>query len=211
MNRSNSLLRDLLKAVRWHRRLLAGVSAAGAVYFALAAVSPEPPPTVAVLAAAHDLPGGAVPTTADLRTVHLPAGVVPTGVLRPGADLARRVLVAPMRSGEPLTDARFLSPNALEPGLVAYPLRLDDADIVALLRVGDRIDLYGATSTAAESAGLLADGVRVIALPNTRASPTSTPGALVVVAASPDTVARLAQASTNSRLTVAISGKPASP
>ena len=115
-----------------------------------------------------------------------------------------------MRSGEPLTDARFLSPNTLGPGLVAYPLRLDDADIVALLRVGDRIDLYGATSTAAESATLLAEGVRVIALPNTRASPTNAPGALVVVAASPDTVARLAQAATNSRLTVAMTGTPTS-
>jgi Flp pilus assembly protein CpaB len=211
MNRSHSLFRDLLKAVRWHRRLLAGVSAAAAVYFALAAVSPEPSPTVAVLAAAHDLPGGAVPTNGDLRTLHLPAGVLPTGVLRPGADLAKRVLAAPVRSGEPLTDARFLSPSALGPDHVAYPLRLDDADIVALLRVGDRIDLYGATSTGADSAKLLADGIRVIALPSTRASPTNTPGALVVVAVSTETASQLAQAATNSRVTVALTAAPGAP
>jgi Flp pilus assembly protein CpaB len=208
MNRSHSLLRDLLKAVRWHRRLLAGVSAAAAVYFALAAVSPEPPPTVAVLAAARDLPGGAVPTSGDVRTLHLPAELLPSGVLRPGADLTKRVLAAPVRSGEPLTDARFLSPATLGPGLVAYPLRLDDADIAALLRVGDQIALYGAGSTGAASAKLLADGVRVIALPNTRASPTSTPGALVVVATTPETAAQLAQATTNSRVTIALIGSP---
>lgn len=208
MNRSRSVFRDLLKAVRWHRRLLAGLSAAAAVYFALAAVSPEPPPTVAVLAAAHDLPGGAVPTSGDLRTLHLPAGLLPTGVLRPGADLAKRVLASPVRSGEPLTDARFVSADALGPNLVAYPLRLDDADIVGLLRVGDRINLYATTSTGADSAALLATGARVIALPTTRASPTT--GALVVVAASPETAARLAQATTNTRLTVALTGSPTS-
>ncbi|WP_112242480.1 CpaB family protein [Kribbella monticola] len=208
MNRSNSFLRDLRKAVRWHRRLLAGVSAAAAVYFALAAVSPDPPPTIAVLAAARDLPGGAVPSTSDLRTLHLPPAAVPTGVLRPGADLAKRVLAGPVRAGEPLTDARFLSPNALGPDLVAYPLRLDDADIAALLRVGDRIDVYGATSTGTASADLLADAVRVIALPNPRASPSSSPGTLIVVATSAETAAHLAQAGTNSRLTIALTASP---
>jgi hypothetical protein len=147
-----------------------------------------------------------VPSTSDLRTLHLPPAAVPTGVLRPGADLARRVLAGPVRSGEPLTDARFLSPAALGAGLVAYPLRLDDADIAALLRVGDRIDIYGATSTDTASADLLANAVRVIALPNPRASPGSTPGALIVVATSPETAAHLAQAGTNSRLTITLTG-----
>jgi Flp pilus assembly protein CpaB len=211
MNRSHSFLRNLRKAVRWHRRLLAGGSAAAAVYFALAAVSPEPPPTVAVLAAARDLPGGAVPSSGDLRTLNLPRDVVPTGVLHPGTDLARRILATPVRSGEPLTDARFLSPGTLGSDLVAYPLRLDDADIAALLRVGDQIAIYGATSTATPAAGLLAEDVRVITLPNPRASPTNTPGALIVVAVSPETAARLAQATTNTRLTIALTAPPKAP
>jgi Flp pilus assembly protein CpaB len=187
------------------------VSAAGAVYFALAAVSPEPPPTVAVLAAARDLPGGAVPSSGDLRTLQLPRDLVPIGVLRPGTDLAKRVLATPVRSGEPLTDARFLSPGTLGSDLVAYPLRLDDADIAALLRVGDQIAIYGATSTATPSAALVAEDVRVITLPNPRASPTSTPGALIVVAVSPETAARLAQATTNARLTIALTPPPKVP
>jgi Flp pilus assembly protein CpaB len=210
MSRTNSLLRDLLKAARWHRRLLAGVSAAAAVYFGLAALTPPSAPTVAVLGAARDLAGGAVPSAADLRTLQLPAQVVPAGALRPGTDLAKRVLAAPVRSGEPLTDARFVSPGLsgrLGTGLVAYPVRLDDADIAALLRVGDRIDLYAATSSDSARAGHLASALQVIALP-TRGRENSSAmssGALVVLAATPDTAARIAQSAANSRITVALS------
>lgn len=209
MSRTNSLLRDLLKAARWHRRLLAGVSAAAAVYFGLLAVSPAPTPTVAVLGAARDLPGGAVPSAADVRTLQLPAPIVPAGAVRPGTDLAKRVLAAPVRSGEALTDARFISPGLAGragDGLVAYPVRLADADIAALLRVGDRIDLYAATSSESATAGQVAAGVRVIALPAPgRGSGSSgSSGAVVVVAATPSTVAGLAQAAANSRITVAL-------
>ncbi|MEU8223538.1 SAF domain-containing protein [Kribbella sp. NPDC048915] len=194
-------LHDLLRAARWHRRLLAGVAAAAAVYFGLLALSPAPPPTVAVLAAAHDLSGGAIPDRGDLRTVELPPDAVPSGVLKPGSELTHRVLNGPVRAGEPLTDARFLAPPAVPSGSVAYPFRVDDADIAALLRVGDRINLYGAVSTTADAAGLLARAVRVVALPAPRSSST---GALIVIATTPDTAARLAQATSNARISVAL-------
>lgn len=194
-----SQLRDLLRAARWHRRLLAGVAAAGAVYFGLLALSPSPPPTVAVLAAARDLTGGAVPAHDDLRTVDLPPDAVPAGALRPGADLTARLLSGPVRAGEPLTDARFLAPPAVPSGSLAYPFRVDDADISALLRVGDHVNLYAATSTAA--AAVLARGVPVLALPKPQSA---TAGALIVVEATPQIATRLAQAGTNSRITVAL-------
>ncbi|MGW7682019.1 SAF domain-containing protein [Kribbella sp. NPDC054772] len=196
-----SALRDLVRAARWHRRLLAGVAAAAAVYFGLLALSPAPPPTVAVLAAARDLTGGAVPTHDDLRTVDLPPGVVPTGALKPGADLSARVLSGPVRAGEPLTDARFLAPPAVPRGSLAYPFRIDDADISALLRVGDKLNVYAATSTTAGAADLLAKAVPVVALP-TPGSGSS--GALIVVATSPEIAGRLAQAGASARLTVAL-------
>jgi Flp pilus assembly protein CpaB len=196
-----SLLRDLLRAARWHRRLLAGVAAAAAVYFGLLALSPSPPPTVAVLAAARDLTGGAVPTLDDLRTVDLPPGAVPSGALSPGADLTARLLSGPVRAGEPLTDARFLAPPAVPSGSVAYPFRVDDAEISALLRVGDHVNLYAASSTTADAASLLGRSVRVVALPAPRSA---TAGALIVVATTPEIATRLAQASTNSRITVAL-------
>jgi hypothetical protein len=86
-------------------------------------------------------------------------------------------------------------------GSLAYPFRIDDADISALLRVGDHINLYAATSTPADSANVLARAVRVVALPSPR---TSASGALIVVATSPDVANRLAQATANSRITVAL-------
>ncbi|GAA1618079.1 SAF domain-containing protein [Kribbella sancticallisti] len=202
MSRTDSFLRDLAKAARWHRRLLAGLSAAAAVYCALAALSPPPAPTVAVLAAARDLPGGSAPADADLRTLQLPAPVVPTGVLRPGTDVTKRVLAGPVRSGEPLTDARFLTPTALPTGQLAYPVRLDDPDLATLLQVGDRIDLYAATSTTSASAIPLARAAPVLALPTPRAS--SSTGALIVIAADRETITRIAQATANSRLTIAV-------
>jgi len=133
------------------------------VYFGLLALSPAPPPTVAVLAAARDLTGGVTPARDDLRTVDLPAGAVPTGALRPGSELTSRVLSGPVRAGEPLTDARFLAPPAVPSGSVAYPFRVDDADVTALLRVGDRITLYAAASTTADAATVLARAVPVVA------------------------------------------------
>jgi hypothetical protein len=195
----SSLLRELLRAARWHRRLLAGAAAASAVYFGLLALSPSPPPTVPVLAAARDLTGGAVPSPDDLRTVDLPPGAVPAGALRPGADLTARLLSGPVRAGEPLTDARFLAPPAVPSGSLAYPFRVDDADISDLLRVGDHVNLYAATSTTAAS--LLARSVRVVALPAPRSA---TAGALIVVATTSEVAIRLAQASTNTRITVAL-------
>jgi hypothetical protein len=196
-----SVVRDLIRAARWHRRLLAGIAAAAAVYFGLLALSPAPPATVAVLAAARDLAGGAVPDDADLRTLELPPDSVPDGVLRPGADLTARMLSGPVRSGEPLTDARFLAPAAVPSGQIAYPFRIDDADIGALLRVGDHINLYAATSTTSADAGLLARAVRIVTLPTPR---TTSSGALIVVATTPDVATRLAQATINSRITVAL-------
>lgn len=194
-----SFLRDLSRAARWHRRLLAGVAAAAAVYFGLTSLTPAAPPTVAVLAAARDLPGGAVPAPDHLRSLDLPPDAVPAGALKPGADLASRVLSGPVRAGEPLTDARFLGPGLVPSGFVAYPFRIDDSEVGALLRVGDRLDLYAGTSTASASAGLVAHAVRVIALPTSRST-----GALIVTAVSPAVAARLAQATTNSRISVAL-------
>jgi len=211
MSRTESLARSLLTAARWHRRLLASVAAAAGVYFGLVALSPTPPPTVTVLAAARDLPGGSTLAPSDLREQRLPPEAVPSGALRPGTDLTNRVLAAPVRAGEPLTDARFVGPALVRrsaAGLVAYPIRLDDAGIVALLRVGDRIDLYAAGSTASPMATQLATGAQVLALPSASGSAASGSGALVVVAVRPTAVARIAQAAVNSRITLALTSEP---
>lgn len=204
----SNAFRELLRAVRWHRRLVAGLAAAAAAYFGLAALSPGPPPTVPVLAAARDLPGGARPADGDLRTVRLPPGVVPAGAVRPGDDLGSRVLAAPVRAGEPLTDARFVAPGLVrQAGVVAYPVRIDDPEVAGLLRVGDRIDLFAAGGEA-PAARRVASGIRVLALPAPAArGPSGTAGALVVLAVPPASAAVIAQAAVDTRLSVALTGE----
>lgn len=232
MKRTTSVLHELLRAARWYRRVFAALAAAIAVYFGLLALSPPPAPTVAVVAAGRDLPGGAVPAAADLRVVRLPPDAVPSGAVKPGSDLVSRVLAAPVRAGEPLTDARFLAPGLvrrlgpgqvrgspdgtgggpgteLSSGSVAYPVRIDDAEIVALLRVGDRIDILAASSSESPTADRVATAVPVLALPAPGRSTGSVTGstgsgALVVIAAPLRTVTQIAQAAVNSRLSVAL-------
>ncbi|MGB8651146.1 MAG: hypothetical protein WCD35_10850, partial [Mycobacteriales bacterium] len=58
-------LRDLARAVRRHRALLAGGLTAAAVAAALPTLAPTPAPTVEVVAAAHDLSPGAPLTRTD--------------------------------------------------------------------------------------------------------------------------------------------------
>jgi Flp pilus assembly protein CpaB len=130
-----------------HRRLLAAVLAAATVGFGLLALRPAPPPTVRVLVAAHDLPGGATLRSRDIRTAAFPAAAVPDGALgsdTPRSGAAGRVLTGPMRRGEPFTDARLLGAGLLDgygPGVVATPVRLADADAARLLHPGDRVDV----------------------------------------------------------------------
>ncbi|WP_020575947.1 SAF domain-containing protein [Actinopolymorpha alba] len=177
MSTWRGLSRDLMRAVSWHRRLLAAALAAASVAVGLHLLQPNPAPTVLVLAAARDLPGGAALTRSDVRQVALPRDVVPRGVLRPGDPLATRTLAGPVRAGEPLTDARMLSPSLLAhlsegkdtpDDLVAAPVRIADAETVGMVRVGDRIDVLAAhtgVETASRPAELIARAVEVVSLP----------------------------------------------
>lgn len=194
--------------VAGHRRLLAAASAAGAVGFGLLALRPTPPPTVRVLAAARDLPGGATLRSRDLRVVALPAAAVPEGALRSGA--AGRELTGPMRRGEPLTDARLLGGSLLDglaPGVVATPVRIADAGAARLLRPGDRVDVLSVAESPFEDAAPMTTGraraivssVSVIAVPR---QPAGDQGALVVLATGREQA--LALAGAGNRLSVTI-------
>lgn len=224
------LLGDLRRAVSWHRRLLAAGLTAAAVAMAVGAMSPTASPTVAVLAAARELPGGLPLSESDVRSIAVPPEVVPNGALRPGDDVVGRLLAAPARRGELLTDARLLGPGLLAgypEGLVAAPVRIADSGAVSLLRAGDRIDVLAADpspySTAADPAYAEGDGagasggpaaarvvapaVRVLTVPR---APDGGPldgggfvdGALVVLAVTPAVAAELARAEVSARLSV---------
>lgn len=206
MRRLASLLRPVRRAVLARRRLLAALLTAVAVASGLHVATAEPPRTAQVLVAAHDLPSGTVLGAEDLREVGFAPASVPVGTV---ADAAGRTLAAPLRAGEPVTDVRLVGPALAEgyPGLTAVPVRLPDAGMAALLAVGDRVDLVSADPQGG-GASVLATGVPVLALPAADDAAVGGPGLggrLVVVGAPPGEVARIADASVRTFLTIAFS------
>lgn len=202
--------RRLVDTLGGRRRLIAAALLAIAALAGLRAITPRPPPTVTVWAAAHDLTGGRPLTLADLTKLALPASAVPAGALRPAVNVAGRLLAAPLRRGEALTDVRLLGPSLLAalptPGLVAIPIRVADGSAAAaVVKAGDLVDVL---EVADPSAG----GPRHPVTVATRVPVLTVPGAgdgtdgagLVVLAATPAQAAALAQASAGARLTLTI-------
>lgn len=200
------LLPDLARSARRHRGLLAGLLAGGAVLTGLPLVAPAATPTTDVLVAAHDLAPGRPLTAEDLRTVAVPTTLLPQGALTDSGTALGRSVGGPVRRGEALTDVRLLGSGLLRaPGLVAVPVRLADAATAALLRAGDRIDVLAAATggDAPARATAVAVGVQVLAVP---AAQEGAEGGLLIVAATPETAARLAAAAVTSRLSVTVQG-----
>ncbi|HET7386308.1 MAG TPA: SAF domain-containing protein [Nocardioidaceae bacterium] len=210
-----TLVRRVRRRVLAHRRALAALCAVLAVGALVRATAAPPPPVRAVPVAAHDLAAGTLVQRSDLTTETFTPGSVPAGtLLDPSAAVGRRT-AGPVRAGEPLTDVRLLDDGLLAayPGTVAAPVRIDDRGQVALLRVGDRIDILAARSApggfAADGppppATVLARDVPVIAIPPRRdRSAQSASGALVVVAVPDKTAAIVAGASVSSFLSVVL-------
>jgi Flp pilus assembly protein CpaB len=195
-DRLTRLARTVRRAVLRRRRLLAALLTAVAVATGIRAVAAPPPARVGVLVAAHDLAPGAVIGADDLTEARFAPGTLPAGL----ADAPEgRVLAAPLRAGEPVTDVRLLGHalTASYPGLTAVPVRLPDAGMAGLLRAGDRIDLVAADPQGS-GASVVAAGVPVLALPAPGpddAAAGGLPGRLVVVGAQPGDVPQIADAS----------------
>ena len=205
-------LHDMRRAVRRRRRLLAAALLAVAVVAGLRSVAPPPAPTVPLLVAATDLPAGTVLTRADLAVVDAPASGPgpPDGALTAVPPALGRTLAAPLRRGEAVTDVRLVAPSLLDgyPGLVAVPVRVPDAGSVALLAVGDRVDLVAADPRAG-TAEVVARDAPVLALPG---DPEATGGgaapggALVVLGSLPSLAPSLAAAGSRAALSLVLVG-----
>ena len=195
-------IRAVRHQLRRRRRLIAAVLVAGAVLAGLRAVAPPPPDTVAVLVAARDLPSGAVLDARDLVARDFPADLAPPDATGAAAG---RVLAAPVRRGEVLTDVRLVGPALAEavPGETVLPVRLPDAGMATLLRAGDEVDLV-ATDPGTGDTTVVARDVTVLA------TPTGVPdgpaggagGALIVVGASSSEAIAIAGAGLAQYLTV---------
>jgi Flp pilus assembly protein CpaB len=190
-------LRSLRRAVSLHRRLLAAGLAAAAVALGLGVVAPPPAPTAPVVVAAADLPGGGVLSAEDLRVRRYSPATLPSGASATAERLLGRVLAAPVRAGEPVTDVRVVGPGLVRgygPGRVAAPVRIADADSVALVRVGDRVDVLAPDPRGQHPPSVAVADAPVVAVPRVEEEiAAGTSGALLVVAVTSGDAQRLAQ------------------
>ncbi len=203
LSRPAALLGDVRRHVLRRRRLLAAALTAVAVGSALAATSDTPPSTVPVVVASRDLPAGEPLGADDLTTAEFAPGTAPDGL---ALDTGGRVLATPLTRGQPVTEVALVGPAMTgdRPDLRATPVRLPDAGAVALLRVGDEVDLVatdpqaGETETVARSAVVLA-----VPAPDDATGPTGLPGRLVVLGVTDAELGRLADAVSRAVVTFA--------
>lgn len=139
-------------------------------------------PVVAVVA---DLPVGAVLTEDDVEAAR---GDPPDGAAVSTADVVGRVLAAPMRRGELLTDARLLPADGPDPGpgRIAVPVTPDDPALLALLRPGMRVAVIGLPPEGTPH--VLSDDAIVVAVAASGDDRTSRPVLLGVPEAAADAV-----------------------
>jgi Flp pilus assembly protein CpaB len=197
------------------RRLTVAALSGLAVVCGLSAVHPPRVPTRNVVIAARDLSGGAPVAADDIRLAPFPANDVPSGALTAEPSVVGRLLAAPMRRGEPMTDLRLLSPALLaatdQSGAVAVPVRLaDPAAAAALVHAGDTVDVIAAADPASgspQAGSVVVHDVRVLATPVTSDAGNdggSAGAGLVIVAATARQAAALAQAGSAAQLSVAV-------
>ena len=190
----------------WHRRKLAVLAALAAVLTGISAAMPEEPPGVPVLRTTRPLAGGTILQPADISVARVPVSWVPDEPLSTPNAVLGKVLVAPASEGEILTALDVLTSRVVGSQQVVAPLRLPDAEVASVIRVGDRVDVVAADPET-RSAKVIATAVRVVTIPQPHADrgigpPDDAGGALLLVEVDPADATRLAGAAAAAQLSV---------
>lgn len=184
-----------------HRRPLAALFAGLAVLLALSAVRADPAGR-AVVVAARDLSSGTVLDGDDVRRATLPESVAPAHSTQRVVDVVGRTVAGPMRRGEVITDRRVVHADRMDgfpSGTVLATVRLADADALASLGVGDRIDVVAVDPEGGADPEVVARGAEIVTLPR---GDDSTGGVPVGVATTEDAALRLTERALDARLSV---------
>ncbi len=202
-------LQSLLRAVRWHRRGLGMLAAAVCLVAALAALNPGAGDVHTVVVTSGALQAGTTIDADDITTIQVPGELAVEGTLSGPAEAIGQVVVTPRPAGAILTTSDFLGKDLVSgsDGLSLVPFRIADPGVVGVLRVGDEISVVAASSGGGSET--IATAVRIAALPVSGSSSSlggdsSGDGALVIVAAEPDTAEALAAASAQYTLSVVL-------
>ncbi len=203
-----------------NRRLIVALLLCAAAGLAVQQLTPAPAATVAALAAARDLPAGAVLDSSDVAVVAVPPGLIPDGSHTGSAGFPGGQLAVALRQGQLLNDSQFVGSGLLAgspPGSAAVPLRMADPASIRLVAPGQLVNIIltldNSFDQTAESQ-VLAAGVPVL----WTSTPGDTPGlwsdsgetdGLIVVAAGADQARQLAGASTRGKLFFVLVGAAA--
>jgi len=195
--------------VSWHRRKLAVVAAIAAVLTAISAAAPAEPATVQVVRAVVPLPPGTVVGSEQVRVEVLPRSAVPQEYVSRLAEAVGQTVLAGVPPGQVLTPQSWLTSESAAPGRAIAPVRLGDADVAALLRAGDRVDVLGADGDHG-AAVTLAERCRVVAVPPTGRSEgfamgdAGSAGALVLLDVDLAVAKRITQAAVSMKISVVL-------
>jgi len=161
-------------------------------------------------------------TKDDVQKSYLPKNTLPEAtfgdiaLLFPEDNSEPRYVLRPMEKFEPILAIKVTEPGeqagltgALEKGMRAFAIKVEAADF---LQPGDRVDIYwtGATeSSTGEITRLIESTMKIIAVDRngkSQSSDGSIQNRTMTVAATPEQVARLAQAQATGRLVMSLVG-----
>jgi Flp pilus assembly protein CpaB len=181
--------------------------AAAAVATGIHAARPASPDTRQAVVVAADLPAGHLLENGDVRTRQVVTDMLPDGAVDMDELPVGRLLAAPLRAGQVLTDLSVVSPSALQahpPGTVLATVRVTDPAATEAVAVGDRVSVIGADLQARGEATVVARRVLVVALPGEEPVGALGEGRPVVVAVDELTALSLAEAAIGSALSVVL-------
>jgi pilus assembly protein CpaB len=186
-------------------------------------------PTVEVYVVAKELEFGHRLTREDVVRIAWPKHAVPEnaflteGTLFPEGDARPRIVIRPMERFEPLLVSKVTEPGGdaglttrLNQGMRAFAINVDlSSGVSGFLRPGDRVDVYWTGNTQGledyserEVTRLIESAVKIVAVDQKSeiAVTDTTLARTVTVEASPQQVARLAQAQATGRLALSLVG-----
>lgn len=183
-------------------------------------------PIVEVYVTKKPLAYGAALTKEDVEKVLMPKNSLPEGyfeeeaVLFPGEYDQPRYVIRQLDLKEPLLASKVSAPGQdvsltarLSKGMRAFAIKVDVASGVSgFLQPDDLVDVYwtgGASDTQGELTQLIESSIRIVAVDQTASAENSTSTLIartVTVEATPEEVARLAQAQATGRLALSLVG-----